>query len=249
MRRPYIGVTGFMTREEVDNILNLIPPSSKQLLMVGVLASWKTLYEGKESNRYPRTKNISGIFTSHPLALNLIHYHTKKTETLCEQLSSLAILGGKNFHGFQLNFAWPPISELEKYRSICQDNIIVMVITPQAFEDIGNYPQVLVSRIEDYKGLVDYVLLDMSGGRGITLNTEYMRKYVETIYNENLDMGIGVAGGLCSDTLYLVEPLIKEFQDISIDAEGKLRNHDDSLNLDFTKSYLYDALRIFGGNE
>lgn len=250
MRKPYIGITGFTRREETEKMLNLVPPSSKRLLMVGILASWKSLYEDKVSGRYPNIKNISKIFIQHPSALNLIHYHTKNTETLCEQLSSLTILGSKNLHGFQLNFTWPPILELIKYRSICQDNIIVMVITPQAFEDVKNSPRLLVSRIEDYKGLIDYVLLDRSEGYGIYLDTKFMKKYLDVLYSKDLGMGIGVAGGLSENTLHLIEPLIADFPDLSFDAEDKLRNsYDDSLNLGLAKNYLCKSLDIFRDTE
>lgn len=245
MRKPYIGITGFMTNEEVDTMLNLMPPSSKRLLMVGVLASWKTMHEGKISGRYPNVKSISKIFIQHPLALNLIHYHTKNTDTLCDQLVSLTMFGGENLHGFQLNFAWPPISELAKYRSICRDYIIVMVITPKAFEGVKYPPELLVSRIKDYEGLIDYVLLDRSEGYGIRLDTRFMKTYLDILYTKDLDIGIGVAGGLSENTLYLVEPLMENFPGLSIDAEDKLRNpHDDSLNLTFSGNYLYKALKI-----
>lgn len=251
MRKPYIGITGFMTRGEVEDMLNLMPSSSNRLLMVGVLASWKTLYDNKVSGRYPSIKNISKIFVSHPLALNLIHYNTRNMEDLCDQLVSLTMFGGKNLHGFQLNFTWPPIPELAEYRSICRDNIIVMVITSQAFEfeDAKRSPRLLASRIEDYKGLVDYVLLDRSGGCGMPLDTAFMREYLNVLYAKDLDMGIGIAGGLSENTLNLVEPLIADFPDLSFDAEDKLRNpHDDSLNLGLAQDYLRKSLEIFGGH-
>ena len=247
MRKPYIGITGFVTKEEVTEILKLIPPSSKRLLMVGVLASWGTMYENKESGRYPSIKNISEIFIKHPLALNLIHYNTRNTDTLCDQLVSLTAYGGKNLQGFQLNFTWPPIDQLKGYRSIYKNNIIVMVITPQAFEDARRSPRLLISRIKDYKGLIDYVLLDRSGGCGISLDTIFMREYLHVLHAKDLGMRFSIAGGLSEDTLYLIEPLVKEFPGLSFDAEDKLRNScDDSLNLDFAKNYIHRALKMSG---
>lgn len=242
--RPYIGITGFMTNEEVIDILNLFPISSKRLLMVGVLASWKTLYENKASNRYPNIDNIAKIFPSHLLALNLIHYNTKNTENLCEQLVLLSRLGGKNLHGFQLNMTWPPTYELYKFRSKYPDHIIVLVITAQALNET-NSPNVLVSKIEDYKGLVDYVLLDQSEGYGIPLDTELMQKCIDVL-KLNRSMGIVVAGGLSSKTLNLVEPLIKNFPDLSIDAEDRLRDDNDLLNLNLARDYVCRALQMFG---
>ena len=245
MKKPYIGITGFVTKEEVAEILKLMPHSSKRLLMVGVLASWNTMYENKVSGRYPSIKNISEIFIKHPLTLNLIHYDTTNTDTLCDQLISLTVYGGKNLNGFQLNITWPPIDQLKEYRSVYHNNIIVLVITPQAFEDARRSPRLLLSRIKDYKGLIDYVLLDRSGGCGISLDTIFMREYLHVLYAKDLGMGFSIAGGLSEDTLYLIEPLVKEYPGLSFDAEDKLRNsYDDSLNLDFAKKYLCRALII-----
>lgn len=42
MLKPYIGVTGFMKREEVEAVLAAFSENSTHKLMVGVLASSKT---------------------------------------------------------------------------------------------------------------------------------------------------------------------------------------------------------------
>lgn len=243
-RRPYIGITGFMTNEETMEILNLVPTSSNMSLMVGVLASWKTLYENKESNRYPKLEKITKIFPSHPLAINLIHYNTRNTENLCEQLILLNKIGGPNLHGFQLNMTWPPIDELFKYRSSFPENILVLVVTKQAFQEENI--NVIYSKIEMYKKLVDidYVLLDQSEGRGIPLNTEFMQKCIEVIKTIS-GINIVVAGGLSSSTLELIEPLIKKYPGLSVDAEDKLRDGDDHLILNLAKDYVHNALQIY----
>lgn len=243
--KPYIGITGFTKNEEVNEILSLVPTSSKQLLMIGVLANWNTVYKNKESNRYPNTENIAKIFPSNPLAINLIHYDTENTKNLHEQLLMLNKLGGKNLHGIQLNLTWPPKDELRIYRSLSPNNIIVLVITSKAFYDADYDPNLLVSKIQEYKGLVDYILLDQSGGYGIPINTELMMECIEVFKAKELNMGIGVAGGLSPTTLNLVEPLIKEFPDLSIDAEDKLRDDNDCLNLNIARDYLCMALQIY----
>ena len=43
MNRPYIGVTGFTTSEEVAAVREVYPDDNPRLLMVGVLATWKSL--------------------------------------------------------------------------------------------------------------------------------------------------------------------------------------------------------------
>src|SRR3989344_2763546 len=83
-RAPYIGVTGFMTPQEVRAGLRGFGASSGRKLMVGVLASSETLAgrTGKWRRRYPKIERIHEIFQAHPSALNLIHYSTDKPNTL-----------------------------------------------------------------------------------------------------------------------------------------------------------------------
>ena len=110
MQRPYVGITGFMTQGEALSVLNSISVSTDRLIMIGVLASQKTVFWGMQNkwpNRYPTPKDISGIFPSHPFSLNLVHYNTKEPETLLEQMLGVTRLGGPNFQGFQLNVKWP----------------------------------------------------------------------------------------------------------------------------------------------
>jgi len=119
VRKSYIGITGFMSRQEVQEAQDAIPPGSDRLLMVGVLVSSKTMRgEGnKHPGRYPAIEKVRGIFTGHPQVLNLVHFNTKEPDFLEEHLRKVAMSSGPFFHGFQLNIAWPAPRMLEGYRS------------------------------------------------------------------------------------------------------------------------------------
>ncbi|MDI6734376.1 MAG: hypothetical protein QMD50_02710 [Patescibacteria group bacterium] len=58
-------------------------------------------------------------------------------------------------------------------------------------------------------------------------------------------MNFTVAGGLQAKNLDLLKPLIKEFPELSIDAEGKLRDEKDKLDFIAVKKYLEKAKEIF----
>jgi len=225
-----------------------VPEDSGRLVMVGVLASQKT-FQGQRNkwpNRYPKVGDIKKIFTDHPQALNLIHYNTKEPKTLCEQLLEIAKLCGPNLHGFQLNVAWPSYAAIMGYRSVHPRAKIVLQIGGHAFEKVGHSPKQLAAEINwNYAGLVDYVLLDPSGGKGEPFDTERAREYLQAIKEERTSAHLGVAGGLSPTTLELVEPLVSDFPDLSIDAEGRLRDHNDNLDLDLAKEYVMNAVNMF----
>lgn len=249
MTQPYIGVTGFMTSNEVLYALSCVPESSHRKLMVGVLGSQKTIFMGSQNrwpNRYPDPGDIGSIFQRHPSALNLVHYNTKNPETLLRQMLMVTQLGGPNFQGFQLNVAWPLPQALEAYRGAYPEMHIVLQVGGGAFKEISDSPENLAERVADeYVGLIDYLLLDPSGGFGKPFDPTRAREYLEALEARNLDIGLGVAGGLSSTTLDLVELLADDFPDLSIDAESRLRDEDDTLDLDLTGDYIRTALQIF----
>lgn len=245
--KPYIGVTGFTTRQEVEEALSAMPGNSQRLLMVGILASYKTLNGRAPGNpkRYPDIHAIKNIFTDHPQALNLIHYNTKETEDLMSQLNSLTEEGGSCLHGFQLNICWPPDWQLIRFRENNPDMRIVLQISEKAFGAAEYSAKKLCSQINNYKDSITDVLLDSSGGTGKTLRPDFMNYYISAIRSLCPNIGIGVAGGLSSNTPHLIEAVALHYPDVSIDAEGRLRNiANDTLEIESVKLYIKRSLSI-----
>ena len=249
MRKPYIGITGFMSLNDAMQVLDAISVNMDRLVMVGVLASLKTMRgaQNKWPNRYPVMDKIADIFPDHPLALNLIHYNTKEKDTLGDQLVAMTGFGGANMHGFQLNIAWPLLDVLRRYRKEHATKQIVLQVGGYAFEVVNHSPEQLAAKVAEYDGVVEYVLLDPSGGYGKPFDPERARDYLQALKAQNLEMGLGVAGGLSPTTLDLVRPLTNEFPDLSIDAEGRLRTPEDHLDLAVSSEYLRKAFEMFNG--
>lgn len=249
MRKPYIGITGFLSLDDALHVLNAVPMNANRLVMVRVLASLKTMrgIQNKWPNRYPAMDKIAGIFPDHPLALNLIHYNTKEKDTLGDQLDAMTGFGGANMHGFQLNITWPELDVLREYKKRHPAKQIVLQVGGHAFEMVNYSPEQLAAKVAEYDGAVEYVLLDPSGGYGKPFDKERARDYLVALQAKNLNVGLGVAGGLSPTTLNLVEPLVQEFPDLSIDAEGRLRTAEDHLDLNLARAYLQTALSMFNG--
>jgi len=240
-----------MSRNEALSVLDVVPESSERLVMIGVLVSQKIISLGLDnsrSHRYPYPSSVAGIFPDHPLALNLIHYNTKQPETLLQQMLKVTVFGGPNFDGLQLNVAWPSPKVLEMYRKAYGGARIVLQVGGGAFKKIDNDPTNLALKVKhEYAGLVDYLLLDPSGGLGKPFDTELAREYLEELRGVGVEeyIGLGVAGGLSPTTLNLVEPLVHDFPNLCIDAEGRLRDEDDRLDQSVAKEYVRKALQIF----
>lgn len=178
------------------------------------------------------------------------HYDSKETkEALLVQFERLVDLGGSNFDGIQLNIAWPDPRSLERFRRLYSGMYkqfqLILQINSKAFKEVSS-PKKIASKIKnEYLGLADYVLLDLSGGYGKLLNPIALEPFVEKIQEEIPGLGIVLAGGLSSETLNLVEPLVRKYPFLSIDAEGRLRDKNDNLDMEMAKKYLRGAFSLF----
>ena len=245
---PYVGITGFMSRAEVDHVLGNMAIGSSRVLMTGVLASQKTLNgrEPGQPGRYPAIHEIEGIFSEHPRSLNLIHYNTREVGSLYEQLDRLCSWGGRWHNGFQLNIKWPPLTHLRELMRQRPETINVLQLGRSAMEDEDNDPIAIARRASGYAGLVRYVLIDQSGGKGEPLRTDQCRKLLRELYRLMPETQMGVAGGLCGPTVQTrIGPLADEFPALCTDAEGRLRTEDDKLMLSEADDYVRETLELF----
>lgn len=245
MRQPYIGVTGFMSRQEIEEVLTaLYENETDRNLMVGVLASTKTLdgEKGKYPNRYPDIDDIKRIFMPHPRCLNLIHYTTKDTKNLFWQLVQMKEKGGLFCHGFQLNIPWPDAEVLRTWKDRWRnETTIVLQVGSKAFAQIDHSPDELAKKaVIEYGECIDYLLLDPSGGTGKAFDVEKMSAYVQALWTHYADdhFGLGIAGGLSASVPSEVAQLLQTFDDLSVDAEGNLRDENDNLDISKTTSYI-----------
>ncbi|MEX1061809.1 MAG: hypothetical protein WEC39_01715 [Patescibacteria group bacterium] len=249
---PYIGITGFTGPEEVAGALRVFPIDSKRKLMVGVLATYKSLrgipMKPKWAKQTPKPEEIANIFLPDSRAINLVHLSTEegKEDTLLADMLKVHELAGPHLHGFQLNVAWPQMNQLYTYRTIKDKKYqIVLQIGQKAVEKAGGTPEGVVKMIELYAENIDAILLDPSGGLGKKFDPERARQLLKAVADQDWGLNLGVAGGLGPDSLNLVEPLVGDFPDLNIDAQGRLRNEDNELDLQLADNYLKKALTIF----
>jgi hypothetical protein len=261
MLMPYIGITGFMTREELERVAAHMPKNCDHLLMAGILMSSKTLngIQNKYPFKYPKRKDVLGISLDddHDSIMKTIHYNTDSSDDgLLVEL--MAMMGLFKFprciredettgvEAVQLNVAWPHPNILEEFNTLTADHFVALIlqIGQKAFDMVNNSPEQLANKLVEYKGVTDYILLDPSGGVGKKMEIPVIRDYLAAIRDKDLDINLGCAGGLCSGNLDELRPLIEEFPDLSYDAEGRLRNPDDTLNLDECVAYLKKGLEV-----
>lgn len=252
MKLPlYTGVTGFMSRAQAIAALDADGNEGRQL-MIGVLASDKTLRGDSPTgarwvNRYPKIDDIASIFIGHPAIVNLVHYNTRNSDGLCDQLYELMKKSGPHCQGFQLNMAWPDPKQLLRFHAHTNwEKRIVLQIGAGAMKLLDGNPKRIADKIGEYLGahpVIRDVLIDASGGLGTDFVLEDTRELVREICSRHYEANLGVAGGLHAGNLHRLVPLLEEAdkfgQSLSIDAEGKLRQTpEDPLDVRLMADYL-----------
>ena len=251
MRPAYIGITGVTSKTELAAVTNILPTENKQLVMVGVLASSRTIRgePNKFPRRYPRPADLGSIFSDQTHRLNLVHFNTKEPHRLVNDLSTTRDLAGPYCHGFQLNMAWPDCKALGTYKARFPRDTLVLQCGGKALDEVGRDPLNLALRAKEYIGLVEYVLVDPSGGTGTEFDPRFAFHCVDCLNDElwRDNIGIVVAGGLHAGNLTTqLSRIMRQFKGVSIDAEGRLRNPaDDTLNIEYAQAYLLVAYEAY----
>lgn len=246
--RPYIGIAGVTSRIEAELALGRFRKYAEtsdveRKLMIGALVSLKTLYEKKNKypNRYPDVSKLPDIFYNrHDDALNIIHYSTDEYETLYAQLLALHHLAGEYLDGFQLNVVWPDFEEIALYKTKYPNKKIILQVGRRAFND-----KEFTDKIKEYDGLIDYVLIDPSGGKGLPFWKINAVKYLMTVENTFPKINLALAGRIGPDSLKFVAPLLDDFPNLSIDAESGLRNEGDHLDMEKVEEYIKRYFELF----
>jgi hypothetical protein len=249
MRLAYVGITGYTTKEQVTRDVALWDQEATyRKLMVGVLMSrWSLCGKGTSfhPNRYPPMDTVKDLFLANSRCLNLVHYFTP-SKAFSDELKRGRDLAGPNFHGFQLNLAWPHPHEVQAFMDYCPEALIILQLGDAAMRELDYDPKSIMQRLMEYRqeGLIAGALFDPSGGQGKGMDEKFaiavLHQFLE--YSDP-DMVFGVAGGLSGRNLRIViPPLLDMVPRLSWDAEGQVRDADDNMDTDETAIYLNESM-------
>ncbi|HTK59631.1 MAG TPA: hypothetical protein VL283_00330 [Candidatus Baltobacteraceae bacterium] len=263
--KPYIGITDFTTADETQEMFRVFQeaggPAIGRVLQAGVMTSKKVLTDQptKWAKAFPPKEKLREIFLHHDHLLGTLHYADYEDAPELEQDLERAF--GHAYFGFagqpgaycmqaiQLDMIWPDPAKLLRVSEWYGNIRIILQVGKEALSQVGNDPEKLLKRLEPYKRCVDDVLLDKSAGKGLGLDAEGLRPFVEAVLKRGPGMGVVVAGGLGPESLHLVEALVRDYPMLSIDAQGKLRPSGDALNepISWTMAerYLRKAVEMF----
>jgi phosphoribosylanthranilate isomerase len=232
MVRQFIGITGFTKAREVRAMRAILDSACSPLALgVGVMMSYKTLrgHQTKWSTVFPPPESVKDIFLPGKRLFNVLHYADYDGVTKPEDLFYAVRCAGPNVHALQLDMIWPDVHVLLRMLKHHYPNLkIIFQLNRKAVEQMDTGPHVIWNisdSLLEYKmhNCLDYILLDMSGGEGKPLNGEVFTEYLSA-FAQMFRHGVGfvVAGGLGPESLDLLDPILAEYPQVSIDAQSKL---------------------------
>jgi len=252
---PYVGITDFTSFEQVTKMLEVFRRhksyGSQRVLHVGVMMSFKTLndIETKWSKAFPPKDTIADIFRPNDDDVYYcLHYADYDHDTKFTDLARGLEYAGPFVHAVQLDMPWPDPGVVASGVHTSRKQIeVILQVGKRSIDECDSDPAEVVRRLGDYDGVIHRVLLDKSMGRGLGMDAAGLIPFAQAIKDRFPGLGLVAAGGLGPDSIGLVEPLVKVFPDISIDAQGKLRPSGsalDPIDLDMAGVYLVKALEL-----
>ncbi len=259
---PYVGVTGLVSVKEVCDTIEAFVDAgyamdTPHVPMIGFLASLKTL-SGKptENKRYPKIELLPELVGAvRHGALPMIHYNSREQDTLAEQVGQIFQNGMYDSglcRALQLNVAWPKKRQVGKIKEKFPEMQIVLQVSAGAMQD--RTAKGVAECVDEYGRMIDYVLIDPSGGKGQEFDVGRSVKVYRALNDlDDREFTIGFAGGLKAENVYERVGAVSDWLDTKnfcIDAEGGLRDKlspeygDDLLNQEKVRDYLQGAAKI-----
>ena len=260
--KPYVGVTGPVNKKEVRQICEEFARAnytmeSSHVPMLGFLVSHKTLKgEETKNRRYPLFKDLEEmLIETKGETFNMIHYNSREMSTLASQISRLFSETGIYENGLcralQMNIVWPDVNQVGKIQDSFPELKIVFQASEMAMKN--KTPQEIAQGIKEYGDNLDYILIDPSGGNGMSFELEDFLETYYQIKSTSPGLSLGLAGGFDGTNVFSrVEEIESKIgtNSFSIDAEGRLRDKvsdtygDDLLNIGKVENYLYFASMV-----
>src|SRR3989344_168917 len=143
--KPYVGITGFKTKTEIDEISRTWEEQGRDLgykFMFGFICSAKRLKEKEKSGTESPSINDLPILTgiTPRFGLPMIHYYTPNRERLSQELQEVFSTGKMYEQGFcravQLNMTWPDPDQIQEVKKEFPNLEIVLQLPKETLHEV-----------------------------------------------------------------------------------------------------------------
>lgn len=260
---PYVGVSGVVSKEQQNELIDISVTSglpAHRRLLLGVKATHKTQYldvtnkygtqwypVGQDAFNDALSPDTLSTYNVAQLYLEP-EFIRKDPRYPSEFIQKIAKRGARVLDALQFDML--PYHENPQLWSHTIDTVRSLdlgVIIQSHAGAMEKGPERAVEdlvRLSDFSG-IDFVLFDASHGTGKEMDSDTLKYFLEAAYSdpelEDKGTNFGIAGGLDEYTVQTHLPaILKDFPDISWDAEGRLHARDGvgALDMNKVKQYL-----------
>jgi hypothetical protein len=251
---PYIGVTGITNISELEEALDCAREAGitriGRRFMVGYLVTPDLLIGNPPKRRrfvpdMPQLLELTQASTRAG-ALSVVHFETKDIPECEQNISELFryLYTRGTCQTVQIN-GTPDADDVRRIRKQFPDLTLIYQIRTEL---LAHGADAVAAELGKHQSAFKRFLIDPSCGHGRDMDIKESVAIARRIMGSLSAPSIGFAGGFCGENARSqVSALIKEFgtDSFSIDAEGKLRNEHDALEMHKVRSYLNEAVKGF----
>jgi hypothetical protein len=267
-QEPYVGVSGVVGPEQHRALAHLAETTDlihHRQLLIGIKAVHKTQWldiDNKYGRQwYPVGDELTRVLDPAPDTFNVAQMYLDPKTTIADPdydrafTEKVIIRAGAQLDGVQydmLPYHEAPSAFTDLVKTVKQHGKQLIIQCHGPAMSVG-----ADTAIEDLKRLspeIDFVLFDASHGTGTQMNPDTLKHFLEVAYADAdfSDYGtqVGIAGGLHGNNLRsMLSGILREFPDISWDAEGKLHHSiqdggNGRLTKDKVQPYLSASVRL-----
>ncbi|MGV8086351.1 MAG: hypothetical protein ACP5N1_01845 [Candidatus Woesearchaeota archaeon] len=226
----YISIAGFKNQQEVKEVSYAIQniDFGYHQIMYGIHCSSKRMRDiYTEGDLSPAVINMEALVASIPAnRIPVIHYYSNDQKQAFSEISNL-IENVPGFNHIQLNMDWPSVNGMNYLKNKFSDRNLkfILQLPERALSELNENQ--IARIVQAYEKSADYVLIDLSGGKGKELNIEKSAKMMNAIL-DNSSIPLSVAGGLSADNVASIIYSLKEKcgNMFSVDTQTRVRTED-----------------------
>ncbi len=253
-REPYIGVTGVKTDYEALSLVKSFKEADIKSIgyigMIGILSSSKRLL----SDSHLEDVASIALASQSSDTVSIVHYYTPDPGNLEKEMNELIVgvrrIDESALDGVQINIPWPEPKVLCRLKK-AYNLQFVLQMGPRVLIDNAS-EKTLLKQIQTYRGIVEYILIDPSGGHGKNLDFTTAEKFSSLIEEafegcSNLPVVI-FSGGLSDENVSANIACLQKFARccFGVDAQKKLMGINGYLDLSKTRRYIFNASETLG---
>ena len=250
---PFVGISTFTTPKEVEMAKRYFDQLPDRRLHVGAMTNQEVFLANPEDAKPRRTlltkEELQEVFTDGKNVFNVLHWKDDGMYpmTTSNDLIMACTKCGPSLSGLQLDMVWPDPEMIIEVKSTLPKLSVIVRICDAAMTRVEVLGSSFEYMLRTYLGVADYVLLDC----GMKEDTTYVSTTMLALIKQTglifPETSIIVGGGMCSNTVNALHPILTQYPRISWEASEGLHTRKslvDPLDINRMKGYLVKSKHL-----